>query len=168
MNKYQKNKNNRAVSKINVVSVLIVFGLVVLTGVSCSLRDRRYAPVRPVREADAQVYRVEVTGYCACGVCCGWKRNWRGVPVVAAGPQKGQRKQIGVTASGVKAQRGTIAADTSLFPFDTIMYVPGYGYGVVEDRGGAIKGRKIDLYFDTHTQALEWGRQHKNVKVWLP
>ncbi len=84
------------------------------------------------------------------------------------GPQKGQRKEVGITASGARVRPGTIAADTRLFPFGTIMYVPGYGYGIVEDRGGAIRGHKIDLYFRTHQQALEWGRQHKQVRVWLP
>lgn len=55
---------------------------------------------------------------------------------------------------------GTIAADTKFYPFGTRMYVPGYGWGLVEDRGGAIKGpNRIDLYFDSHTDALEWGRR---------
>jgi len=46
------------------------------------------------------------------------------------------------------------------------MYVPGYGYGVVEDRGGDIKGRRIDLYFTRHSKALAWGRVKKRVLVW--
>jgi 3D (Asp-Asp-Asp) domain-containing protein len=75
---------------------------------------------------------------------------------------------VGITASGQPARHGSIAADTSIFPFGTIMYVPGYGYGVVEDRGGDIKGYHIDLYRSTHDHALEWGRQTKVVKVWLP
>jgi len=59
---------------------------------------------------------------------------------------------------------GTIAADTKYYPFGTRMYVPGYGWGRVEDRGSAIKGAgRIDLFFDSHSQALEWGR--KTIKV---
>ena len=135
---------------------------------SCSYRDMRRAPPRRVRDADARVYRMEVTAYCHCGSCCGWSRNWRGRPVINHGPNRGQPKQVGVTASGTRVRPGTIAADTSLFPFGTIMYVPGYGYGVVEDRGGAIRGHKLDLYFRRHDQALEWGRQHLDVKVWPP
>lgn len=140
--------------------------LVVASG--CSTRDIRRNPPRRVADADARAYVLEVTGYCHCGPCCGWKRNWRGKPVVASGPQKGQPKQIGVTASGSHVRPGTIAADTTIFPFGTIMHIPGYGYGMVEDRGGAIKGYKIDLYFTTHQRALEWGRQRKQVKVWFP
>lgn len=114
------------------------------------------------------MYRLETTGYCPCGSCCGWKRNWYGRPVIASGPHRGKPKHVGVTASGAPAKHGTIAADTSVFPFGTIMYIPGYGYGVVEDRGGAIKGYKIDLYHSSHGAALTWGREIKDVKVWLP
>ena len=47
------------------------------------------------------------------------------------------------------------------------MYVPGYGYGRVEDRGGAIKGPdKIDVFFKSRKQALNWGRQQLRVRVW--
>jgi len=73
-----------------------------------------------------------------------------------------------VTASGTRARHGTIAADTRRFPFGTIMQIPGYGYGRVEDCGSAIKGAKIDLFFKHHSDAIEWGRQRKRVKVWLP
>ena len=61
---------------------------------------------------------------------------------------------------------GTIAADTRYYPFGTEMYVPGYGDGVVEDRGSAIKGEKrIDLYFNSHGKAREWGRQMLEVEI---
>ncbi len=89
-------------------------------------------------------------------------------PVYAYGPMKGERKKIGITASGTKAKKGTIAADTNVFPFGTRMRIPGYGDGVVEDRGGAIQGTRIDLFFKTHQQALEWGRKTVTVEVWRP
>lgn len=61
---------------------------------------------------------------------------------------------------------GTIAADTKYYSFGTEMYIPGYGWGVVEDRGSAIKGPdRIDLYHDTHTQALIWGRKKCRVEI---
>ncbi len=60
----------------------------------------------------------------------------------------------------------TIAADPKVFPIGTVLYIPGYGYGVVADTGGAIKGKKIDLYFDTIDQVYkEWGK--KTVKVFV-
>jgi 3D (Asp-Asp-Asp) domain-containing protein len=77
----------------------------------------------------------------------------------------------GITYSGVKARRdplrlSTIAADPGVFPLGTILYVPGYGYGIVADTGSAIKGNKIDLYFDTKRQVYEeWGKREVNVHV---
>ena len=61
---------------------------------------------------------------------------------------------------------GTVAADTRYYPFGTRLYIPGYGYGVVEDRGSAIKGpTRLDLYFDSHQNALKWGRRKVYVRV---
>jgi len=62
-----------------------------------------------------------------------------------------------------------VAADTDLLPFGTLLSVPGYaGDAVVPvlDRGGAIKGRKLDLLMPTHEQAMSWGRQELQVTVW--
>jgi len=61
---------------------------------------------------------------------------------------------------------GTIAADTRFYPFGTRVYVPGYGWGVVDDRGGAIKGsNRLDLYFNSHKKALAWGRKTVKVRI---
>lgn len=77
----------------------------------------------------------------------------------------------GITYSGVKVRRdrhkvSTIAADPGVFPLGTLLYVPGYGYGIVADTGSAIKGNKIDLYFDTKRQVFsEWGKREVEVHV---
>jgi hypothetical protein len=61
---------------------------------------------------------------------------------------------------------GTIAADTRHYPFGTRMHVPGYGWGVVRDRGRDIKGpTRIDLFFDDHDDALRWGRRKVPVYI---
>jgi len=61
---------------------------------------------------------------------------------------------------------GTVAADTRHYPFGTRLYIPGYGNGVVRDRGGAIKGKKrFDIFFNSHQKALNWGRKKIDVKV---
>ena len=95
----------------------------------------------------------------ASSASAGWRRNWFGFgePVYNYGKLKGKPKKIGVTASGTKAKRGTIAADPRLYPMGTHLYVPGYGAGTVEDVGGAIKGRHIDVWFPTHEEARRWG-----------
>ncbi|MBR3646464.1 MAG: 3D domain-containing protein [Lachnospiraceae bacterium] len=87
----------------------------------------------------------KVTAYCPCAHCCG--------------------KNTGITASGTKATAGrTIAADTSVLPFGTKVNINGHTY-TVEDRGGAIKSNKIDIYFDTHQEALNFGVQYLDVYV---
>ncbi len=61
---------------------------------------------------------------------------------------------------------GTIAADTKYYSFGTRVYIPGYGYGIVEDRGSAIKGKKrFDVFFRSHQKALEWGRKKVHVRI---
>lgn len=61
---------------------------------------------------------------------------------------------------------GTLAADTRYYPFGTRMYITGYGYGCVEDRGSAIKGQqRLDVFYNSHQKALDWGRQHVYVRV---
>ncbi|MFW5936789.1 MAG: 3D domain-containing protein [Desulfosalsimonas sp.] len=64
-------------------------------------------------------------------------------------------------------QDGTIAADTRYHAFGTRMYIPGYGYGVVEDRGSAIKGpNRLDVFYKSHHEALQWGRRKVNVTIY--
>lgn len=75
----------------------------------------------------------------------------------------------GITYSGVKVTRdlySTIAADLDVFPIGTILYIPDYGYGIVADKGGAIKGNKIDLYYPTVEEVYEeWGKKTVDVYV---
>ena len=70
-----------------------------------------------------------------------------------------------VTREAVKV----LAADTRYYPMGTLIYVPGYGYGIVEDRGGDIKGRRrLDLFFNTHAEARRWGRRKLEAVVFPP
>ena len=108
---------------------------------------------------------VLVTGYCNCEQCCGWELNEFGEPVYTYGPMKGTPKVVGRTASGTTAKMGTVAADPRVFPFGTRLEIPGYGTGVVEDVGGSIKGRHIDVWFQTHEEAVRWGRRELPVKA---
>lgn len=75
----------------------------------------------------------------------------------------------GITYSGVKVKRdlySTIAADLNIFPIGTILYIPDYGYGVVADKGGAIQGNKIDLFYDTVDDVYsQWGKKEVDVYI---
>lgn len=86
-----------------------------------------------------------ITAYCTCRVCCG----------VYSGGNR--------TASGtVPTSNRTIAVDTNVIPFRTRVVINGQIY-VAEDRGGAIKGKRIDMFFMTHKEALRWGRRSMEV-----
>lgn len=86
-----------------------------------------------------------ITAYCTCRVCCG----------VYSGGNR--------TASGtVPTSNHTIAVDTSVIPFGTKVVINGQVY-VAEDRGGAIKGKRIDMFFMTHKEALRWGKRTMEV-----
>ncbi len=95
---------------------------------------------------------MEVTAYCPCKKCCG--------PLAQ-----------GITASGKRVSYNNgkfVAADTKVLPFGKKLLIPGYASGApveVIDRGGAIKGNKLDVYFDSHKEALKWGRQKLTVIV---
>jgi 3D (Asp-Asp-Asp) domain-containing protein len=125
--------------------------------------------IRPPAGVRPRTVVMEATGYCACGQCCGWHRSWIPPfrPVFSSGPLEGKPKKVGITASGTRAKPGTVAADTRHYPFGTVLYILGYGYAKVEDRGGAIQGpARLDLFFKSHQDALNWGRRRVPVQVW--
>lgn len=70
------------------------------------------------------------------------------------------------TATGTTATEGrTIAADFDVLKPGTVVEIEGIGKRVVEDCGGAVEGRHIDLYFETTKQAVEFGVQKRKVRV---
>lgn len=69
------------------------------------------------------------------------------------------------TATGDYVRYGIAAVDTNLIPLGTNLYVEGYGHALAADTGGAIKGNRIDLAFDTYQEAINWGRRDVLVKV---
>jgi 3D (Asp-Asp-Asp) domain-containing protein len=86
-------------------------------------------------------------------------------------------KSCGIWADGVTASNKSIwtnamklvAADTSVLPFGSLLSIPGYDHGNVVpvlDRGGAIKGARLDVLYPTHEIALEWGVQRLPITVW--
>nr|WP_110928838.1 3D domain-containing protein [Bacillus massiliglaciei] len=75
----------------------------------------------------------------------------------------------GITYSGVKVKRdlySTVAADLNVFPVGTVLFIPGYGYGVVADKGSAIKGNHLDLYYQTVDDVYnDWGKKTLDVYI---
>ncbi len=71
-----------------------------------------------------------------------------------------------ITATGARLRHGIIAVDPRVIPLGTKIYVPGYGYGVAADTGGAIKGNKIDLAYESRTEALRFGRRMMTIRIY--
>ena len=69
------------------------------------------------------------------------------------------------TFGGSYLRKGLVAVDPNVIPLGTRLFIPGYGYAVADDIGGAIKGNKIDIAFDTHSEAMQFGRQKITVYI---
>ena len=82
----------------------------------------------------------------------------------STGKRPGDRG-YGITASGMKAQVGVVAVDPKVIPLHTELYIEGYGFAVAGDTGSAIKGNKIDLFFDTEKECFDFGRRDVTVYV---
>ena len=120
---------------------------------TASVPAARLAPAAPPAPASpaTRVVWMEVTAYCPCKKCCGPRAQ-------------------GLTASGrhVSYNGGRFVAADRAVPFNTKLLIPGYAAGQavpVLDRGGAIKGKKLDVYFPSHEQARQWGRRFIPVTV---
>lgn len=92
-----------------------------------------------------RVLIMEATGYCSCSRCCG--------------------KSDGITATGVKATNRTVAADWSILPPGTVVHIEGVGIREVQDRGGGIRGNRLDVWLQDHREALVFGRRQVEVTI---
>lgn len=82
------------------------------------------------------------TAYCSCEKCCG---KWA---------------KYNKTASGTTPKQGrTIAVDKNVIPLGSKVLIEGYGEYIAEDTGSGIKGNRIDIYFESHQEALRFGRR---------
>ena len=98
----------------------------------------------PTTENNHKQIIVIATAYCSCEKCCG--------------------KSDGITATGTKATQGrTIAVDPDVIPYGTIVMFAGNRY-IAEDCG-AFSGNKIDVYFENHNDALQFGRKTIEIEI---
>lgn len=120
--------------------------LIVLIVAGCDEMGPGTAP--PANQEKDQGVLMTVTAYCPCSKCC--------YPFAD-----------GITASGHKIQLGDrlIAAPPEI-PFGTLMDIPGYGRCTVKDRGGSIKGNRLDVLFHSHQEALNWGVKYLKVVIY--
>jgi 3D (Asp-Asp-Asp) domain-containing protein len=98
-----------------------------------------------IEEPEYEWISIKATAYCPCSKCCG--------------------KSDGITSSGVVATSGHTIAAPKTYAFGTQMEINGIVY-TVEDRGGAIQGNKIDIFFYTHEEARAFGVQYFDAKLY--
>ncbi|GFI61747.1 cell wall-binding protein YocH [Clostridiales bacterium] len=89
----------------------------------------------------------------------------KSLTVVATGYTQYDEGCTSTTATGTAAIRGAVAVDPSVIPLGTQLYIPGYGIGTAEDTGGAIEGNRIDLCYNSATEAFAWGKQTVTVYI---
>lgn len=155
--KYSVYKRRLVMSWVICFLIGFVIGCILIWGIAQASSNVVYAEVAPktIREPELTPTPVskslgefKLTAYCACYKCCDKHPGDDG---------------YGITKSGVKAVEGvTIAADPSVIPLGTKVTIDGHEY-IVQDTGGAIKGNRIDVYFESHQEALEFGVQNKEV-----
>jgi 3D (Asp-Asp-Asp) domain-containing protein len=128
--------------KPTAIGVLILLAVIVF-----NVSEMKAAPEQA---GQWQTVRMRVTAYCACRKCCG-------------------KFADGITASGHKIVEGdAFAAADKRFSFGTEMVIAGYNNDKsvkVLDRGGAIRGNRLDVFFNSHRKALKWGVKYIDIKV---
>ena len=135
-------KNGKEIERIELASKVIKEPVDKIVQVQTKVTSR--TSLRGGGVTTASSGRYKVTAYCACVKCCG--------------------KTNGITASGTRATANRTIAAPRTFAFGTKVVINGQTY-VVEDRGGAIQGNRIDIYMNSHSQALAWGVRYLDVTV---
>lgn len=148
-----------------IISLLMILPLIVFVG------NSEQQPTQPKEqdEEELPVFQLEsepvyeyvgdfkITAYCPCQQCCGKHADNR--------PTDKNENEIVYGAAMIPLKEGvSVAADTSVFPLGTEIFIDGKKY-IVQDRGGAIKGNRIDIYFENHNAAQEFGAQTKKVYI---
>lgn len=109
----------------------------------CSIPKEEIPETALVVETEESIGNFRLTAYCPCDYCSeGYGRG---------------------TATGTVATAGrTIAVDPSVIPYGTVVEINGHEY-IAEDCGGAINDNRIDIFFDTHEEAMAFGVQYADV-----
>ena len=158
-------RNMKLIKKI-LIALLIVIGMVLMSispsepegEVPPFMSNISYIPERVYARGKAKIIKKKtlkreyeslgeyvLTAYCSCSRCSG---GW------------GSK-----TATGTKCKEGrTIAVDPNKIPYGSTVVINGHEY-VAEDCGGGIKGNHIDIYFNSHQECLEFGRQKAEVFI---
>jgi 3D (Asp-Asp-Asp) domain-containing protein len=135
------------------------------------VEDGREVSNEVVEEKVVKEPVIQVVAYGTMGVVSRGGREYRytrELDMMATGYTAGKESNPdghGITYTGMRAERGVVAVDPRVIPLYTRLYIEGYGPAIAGDTGGAIKGNRIDLCFDSLSEALDWGI--RPVKVYV-
>lgn len=143
---------------------------VLLTYENGSMVHRRELSHEVVQEASPEIIGVGTReAVQAIETATGTYRYTKVIDMLATayypGPESTGEWADGYTYTGLRAGYGVVAVDPSVIPLGARLYVPGYGEAIAADIGGAIKGNRIDLGFETYEEAIEYGVQQVQVYV---
>ena len=137
-----KYQNEEEIEKIKLSEEIIKEPVDRIVQIQKNITSRIGSTIANTSNGNTKIFKV--TAYCSCAKCCG--------------------KTTGITASGTKATAGRTIATSGQFAFGTKLIINGQEY-TVEDRGGAIQGNRIDVYMNSHAEALAWGVKYLPVQV---
>ena len=141
-----KYQNNTQIDKIKISEEIVEEPVDKIVQVKSAVVSSRASTTSRTSQSNSgstvKIYKV--TAYCSCAKCCG--------------------KTNGITSSGKKATAGRTIAAPASFAFGTKVLINGKEY-VVEDRGGAIRGNRIDVYMNSHSAAMAWGVKYLPVEI---
>lgn len=137
-----KYQNEEEIEKIKLSEEIIKEPVDRIVQIQKNITSRTGTTIANTSNGNTKIFKV--TAYCSCAKCCG--------------------KTTGITASGTKATAGRTIATSGQFAFGTKLIINGQEY-TVEDRGGAIQGNRIDVYMNSHEEALAWGVKYLPVQV---
>ncbi len=139
-----KYQNDIEIERILLSEVVVKEPVNKIVQVQKTVTSRASTLPRTASNTSAGGATYKITAYCPCAKCCG--------------------KATGRTAAGTRATAGRTVAASSQFAFGTQLNIGGHVY-TVEDRGGAINGNKIDIFVNSHAEALQWGVRYLPVNV---
>lgn len=166
-------RRTRARIRLIKIQWLLILALVValilsfVTRPSASVPDEpETSPVRveapePITETTApeliELGEFKTTAYCTCVKCCG---IWSAEHPSRVGTDYVQRTKSGTIPTADR----TVSVDPDVIPLGTVLIIDGHEY-IAEDTGSAVKGNVIDIYFDSHELAVEYGVQMKTIYI---
>ena len=137
-----KYQNEEEIEKIKLSEEIIKEPVDRIVQIQKNITSRTGSTIANTSNGNTKIFKV--TAYCSCAKCfC---------------------KTTGITASATKATAGRTIATSGQFAFGTKLIINGQEY-TVEDRGGAIQGNRIDVYMNSHSEALAWGVKYLPVQV---